>query len=220
LGADDDIVFASITKTGKFGALTSFAHADFVRNDRRHKEVTAAIKRYHAVQPGGRPAIGFAVSKKAPAWSANIGEFSIAMPVRSIGTAGVGLRVHLSGEALSAANQISFRELRVATNSAAFVAQPDGSMVADIPDFTIPVGMTFPFDPKPKNPQQEAAAVQMLAETEFDLSLVGSTSFPVAPLLTVSVSVSESLGPAPKPSLGSLYIEGPPLKWIRSLTIS
>ncbi|RYE90627.1 MAG: hypothetical protein EOO75_09905, partial [Myxococcales bacterium] len=135
----------------------------------------------------GQPALGFPVSK-APVvpWDTTAGEpLELALSLRSTGGPGAGVVVELSGPAI-VEGLVEPLAVVVAGQPATPSRGPSTTWAASLEAVEIPRGMIFPFDPKPKSPEQSEKAQALLAATHLDLRLRLATRRPGSALLTIA----------------------------------
>lgn len=176
------------------------------------REATAKVREKQRIEQGaqykrseGAPALGFPVTKTpVSAWEVVLGdELSLALALRSTGGPGRGVVVELSGPAL-AEGLASPLSVALADQQATPVRGPSGWQVT-LEGVEIPRGMVFPFDPKPKAPEQTEKANALLAATHLDLRLRFSSNKAGSAMLTVAAR--------------SLAGTSAPMKWTRPFTV-
>jgi hypothetical protein len=176
------------------------------------RESSAKVREKQRIEQGGHykrtdgPAsLGFPASKAPiPPWEAPPGEaLALALSLRSTGGAGQGIAVELSGPALDQGlvepHTVEFEGLR------APLVKQGNKWGCTLPEVEIPQGMSFPFDPKPKTPEQSEKAQALLAATHL----------PFRVHLT-----AKTLGAAML-SVATWPLQGPssPMKWTRLLAV-
>lgn len=159
----------------------------------------------HYKRPDGPPSLGFPVSKvPIPLWEAVPGEIlTLSLLLRSTGGAGRGVFVELSGPALDQ-GLVEPMDLEITGEQARF-HRTGNSWSCSLEAIQFPQGIQFPFDPKPKNPEQVEKAQALLAATHL--------SFQVR-LLCKSAG-SSMLSIATRPCEGRSV----PVKWTRLLAV-
>ncbi|MFN0249830.1 MAG: hypothetical protein ACKV2T_23305, partial [Kofleriaceae bacterium] len=201
--ADDATIAVGRVSRSNLTDIEIVEYCDALRTQKRRRDVDAAEARYEGKRVSGAAAIGFGTGPQS-AWRAVAGEpFGLTLGCRSVGGAGRGVRIAVTGAALP---RITLERMCIGDRSVPFSRKPDGSYVADCADVDLAEGIVYPFDPKPKNDTQTRAAARALAESQFEVHLHGRALEASSDLLAVSIAV-----------IGST---GAPVKWMRPLTIA
>lgn len=178
----------------------------------REKAVVARLEEparaAHRFKPSeGPPALGFPTSKEFPApWSGQVGSpLTIVMSVRSTGGAGSGVRVDLSGPAITEEIVVP-EQVAIGAHAAPFAADAKGGgSSAVVPGAPIPRGLVYPLDPKPNNPEVSAVGAGLLAATHVEVRLTLRAARAGSALLSVAI----------RPSAGA----SAPMKWTRPVHV-
>ncbi|MCS6900000.1 MAG: hypothetical protein RMJ98_09910 [Myxococcales bacterium] len=159
----------------------------------------------HYRRPEGPPSLGFPAFKApTPSWEAVLGApLELALSLRSTGGAGQGVAVEISGPALE---QALVQPLSVEICGRPLSLSQQGTKWAGTrADIEIPQGITFPFDPKPKTPEQLEKAQSLLAATHLPFQVRLATCRAGSAMLSV----------AAWPLQGTAA----PMKWTRLLSV-
>ncbi len=171
---------------------------------KRPGELAAIEAKWDPERSQGKSAVGFAAGMSQPPWAATAGEpFELVMHARSTGGPGTGICVTIGGDA---AKNCTFEAVTV--DGVRQVLTPDGkgSYSAEFPSIELVQGISYPFNPKPKNDAQKHAAAMFLEETHLELRVFGHADKASGDLMSVAISALKS--------------DSPPLKWMRPLSIS
>jgi hypothetical protein len=166
-----------------------------------------ARKRFEPTKATGAPAVAFPANRPPlPRWEFGTGSFTLDVEVRSSGGAGRGVRVELSGPAVTG-GLVAGGEATLAGQRAPLAMDPaaGGALVASFPDVALPEGVLFPIEPKPKTEEDREDAEDALDRTHLPLRLSLRGERAGSALLTLLVR--------------PLATAAGPLKWTRPLTV-
>ncbi len=154
----------------------------------------------------GAPSLGFPASKSpiVPWDGTTESTVDLSLSLRSTGGPGAGVIVELSGPAL-VEGIVEPLSVTVAGVTAKATRSPDGVWRVPLESIEIPRGMIFPFDPKPKSPEQSEKAQALLAATHLDLRLQLAPRRVGSALLTVAARTLSGSSAA--------------MKWTRPVTV-
>ncbi|MCP4449749.1 MAG: hypothetical protein GY811_31120 [Myxococcales bacterium] len=171
---------------------------------KRPGELAAIEAKWDPERAQGRSAVGFAAGMSPSPWTAEAGKpFELVMHARSTGSPGQGICVVIGGDA---AKHCSFEAVAVDGVRQPLTADGKGNLTAEFPSIQLVQGISYPFNPKPKNDAQKHAAAMLLEETHLELHVFGQGEKASGDLMSVAISALKS--------------DSPPLKWMRPLTIS
>jgi hypothetical protein len=174
-------------------------------SEAKHREKQRIEQGGHYKRPEGPPSLGFPASKAPiPPWETTLGEpLELALSLRSTGGAGQGVAVELSGPALEQ-GLVQPLSVEIAGQPVALSRQ-GVRWGGRLEEAEIPQGINFPFDPKPKTPEQSEKAQALLAATHLPLRVRLAACKAGAAMLSV----------ATWPTQGTAA----PMKWTRMLAV-
>jgi len=171
---------------------------------KRPGELAAIEAKWDPERSQGKSAVGFAAGMSPSPWTASAdAAFELVMHARSTGGPGQGIRVTIGGDA---AKHCTFEAVTVDGVREQLEGDGKGNWSADFPTIELVRGLSYPYNPKPKNDAQKHAAAMFLEETHLELRVFGKATKASGDLMSVAISALNS--------------DSPPLKWMRPLSIS
>ncbi len=171
---------------------------------KRPGELAAIEAKWDPERSQGKSAVGFAAGMAPEPWTAKANSaFELVMHARSTGGPGQGICVTIGGDA---AKHCAFEAVSVDGNRQELVDDGKGNRTAEFPSIDLVRGLSYPYNPKPKNDAQKHAAAMFLEETHLELRVFGKATKASGDLISVTISALNS--------------DSPPLKWMRPLAVS
>lgn len=171
----------------------------------KHREKQRIEQGGHYKRPEGPPSLGFPASKAPiPPWETSLeAPLELALSLRSTGGAGQGVAVEISGPALEQ-GLVQPLSVEIAGQPVALSRQGT-KWSGTLAEAEIPQGINFPFDPKPKTPEQSEKAQALLAATHLPFRVHLAACKVGAAMLSVAA--------------WPLQGKAAPMKWTRMLAV-